>query len=147
MLRALSPRYVATALAAAILVSVVIAVPTAIIENPWFSRMTPVYGDQYAFWLGTSLLTGALLATYVGGPPIDGGARLGATGTVLAYLAVGCPVCNKAVVALLGVSGALDFFAPAQPLLGALGLLAAAAALAIRLRSLSRPSCEPRAVA
>ena len=141
------PRFLLTAAAAAALIALVTAIPTAIIENPWFSRMTPVYADQYFFWLGTSVLTGALLATYAGGLVMDRGVGAGAGGGFLGYLAIGCPVCNKLIVALLGVSGALDYFAPAQPFLGGLGMAAVAFALAYRLRSLRRSSCEVRSVA
>ena len=35
---------------------------------------------------------------------------------LLAFLAVGCPLCNKVVVLLLGASGALTYFEPIQPL-------------------------------
>jgi len=38
--------------------------------------------------------------------------------SVLATFAIGCPICNKLVVALLGVSGALTCWAPLQPLIG-----------------------------
>jgi hypothetical protein len=39
---------------------------------------------------------------------------------------VGCPACNKIAVLLLGVSGALNLWAPIQPLVGvaSVGLLA-----------------------
>jgi hypothetical protein len=47
---------------------------------------------------------------------------------------VGCPVCNKLVVVLLGSSGALTYFAPVQPLLGLLAVTLSATALAVRLR-------------
>lgn len=49
-------------------------------------------------------------------------------------LAVGCPVCNKLVVALLGASGALSWFAPIQPALGALSGILLLVALRQRLR-------------
>lgn len=49
----------------------------------------------------------------------------GSAGGVLSAFAVGCPICNKLVVALVGVSGALNVWAPVQPLVGmaALALL------------------------
>jgi hypothetical protein len=128
-------------------VAVLSAIPTAIINNPWFTRMTPVYADQYFFWIGTSLLTGALLATYFGGFRIDRAAGAGAAGGAMVYLAFGCPICNKLIVALLGAGGAMDYFAPAQPFLGGLGLFAAAAALGYRLRALRRNSCRIQAPA
>lgn len=116
------------------------AIPTAIIENPWFTRMTPVYADQYFYWIATSVLGGALIATYFGAA---GAKRLGGGigGGVLGYLAIGCPICNKLIVALLGLSGAMSYFAPIQPLLGALGLLLVGVALAYRIRDMRRGAC------
>ena len=48
--------------------------------------------------------------------------------------AVGCPVCNKIVVALVGVSGALRYFEPLQPVMGAVGVVLLAVMLVVRLR-------------
>jgi hypothetical protein len=53
----------------------------------------------------------------------------------LGWLAVGCPVSNKLVVALLGTSGALNYLAPIQPLLGVLAVGLSATALMVRLRA------------
>jgi hypothetical protein len=49
---------------------------------------------------------------------------------------VGCPVCNKLVVLLLGAGGALSYFAPLQPVLGMVSLALLAYALCTRLRAL-----------
>jgi hypothetical protein len=55
-------------------------------------------------------------------------------GGVLSYLAVGCPVCNKIALLALGYSGALRWFAPAQPWLAAAGVGLLAYAFHRRLR-------------
>ena len=52
-----------------------------------------------------------------------------------AFLAIGCPVCNKIALVLLGTSGALTLFAPIQPVIGAVSLALLAGTLAWRLRS------------
>jgi len=52
-----------------------------------------------------------------------------------AFLAIGCPVCNKVALVLLGASGALTIFAPIQPVIGAVSLVLLAGTLAWRLRS------------
>jgi hypothetical protein len=138
----LGARYVLASAMAATLVALALGVPTDVIPNPWFTRMIPAETLNYLFWITTSLLTGALLGTYSLpriGPkavtaPVAGSSFLG-------LLAVGCPVCNKLVVALLGVSGALSYFAPIQPLLGGLALVLAAGALVLRLRAYGR-SCR-----
>lgn len=43
-------------------------------------------------------------------------------GSLLSFLAVGCPVCNKLMVLALGASGAITYFQPAQPWIGALSV-------------------------
>ena len=84
----------------------------------------------------TSVLSGLLFATYVREPgdPASGEASInrgGAAGGLLAFFAVGCPVCNKLVLIALGTTGAMELFAPLQPLLA----LASVVLLAIALRS------------
>lgn len=136
----LAPRFLIAATIATAVVGVISAIPTAILDNPWFTRMTPVYTEQYIYWVATSVLAGALIATYFAG----GGARrvgTGIGGGTLGYLAIGCPICNKVVVALLGSAGAMEYFAPVQPYLGAVGVLLVAAALAYRVRDLRRVAC------
>ncbi len=121
----------------AALVAILIGVPTDVLANPWFTRMTPVRPQDYVFWPATSILVGMLLATYVL-PSLrtrSAGRRVGIGSGVLGWLAIGCPICNKLVVALLGVSGALSYFGPLQPWLGSLGVALAAIALVVRLRT------------
>jgi hypothetical protein len=54
---------------------------------------------------------------------------------VLSVLAVGCPICNKLVVLLLGVSGALTIFEPAQLYLGVVSVVLLAWTLRLRARA------------
>jgi hypothetical protein len=103
--------------------------------------MTPVGADQYFFWISGSVVSGLLLATYVGVPRLRGGGGGALGGGAVGYLAIGCPVCNKLVVALIGAAGAMDYFAPLLPVLGVAGLLLLAAALAHRLRALRSNTC------
>ena len=121
-------RLIAAALAG-VLTAAVIGIPTGIIETPWYTRMTPVLWWNYPVWALASVLTGALVATYVRDPSVrvpatEGGKTF--AGSLLSLFAVGCPICNKLVVMAIGVSGALTWFAPVQPVLavGSLGLLA-----------------------
>jgi hypothetical protein len=67
--------------------------------------------------------------------------RAGVLGTTfLSTLAVGCPVCNKIVMGLLGVSGALGVWAPIQPVLAVMSLVLLGAAVIVRWR---RRACTP----
>jgi predicted membrane protein len=143
----LGPRYLAATTIATALVALALGIPTDVVPNPWFVRMTPPGFSNYFFWVTSSVLVGALAATYV--LPRLGKETVVYTGAgsgILGSLAVGCPICNKLVVALLGVSGALNYFAPIQPVLGAAGLALASVALAVRLRG-ARRACaiEPKA--
>nr|WP_237719962.1 hypothetical protein [Streptomyces xiaopingdaonensis] len=129
-LRLWEPRQWVAAAAAAVAAAVVVGVPTAVIPNAFFGREIPVQWWHYPALALTALLSGLVLGTYLRpGPPVAPGGRLGSVGGVLSFFAVGCPVCNKIVLLLLGTGGALSYWAPLQPLLalGSLALLAEAA--------------------
>ncbi len=138
----------------------------AIIPNPVFGRQIPPEPFAIAVWLVSAPLMGLVAATYTAtAPPIasadaaapflpaSGGAAGGTAGAVAAgtqgrtlgtvaglgaFLAIGCPVCNKIALLLLGTSGAMTVFAPLQPLLGAVSLALLAGTLAWRLRLRTR---------
>jgi hypothetical protein len=141
----LEPRHLAAAAAGTAFVALAVGIPTDLVPNPWFTRMIPPGASNYFFWISTSVLSGALLATYAlpraAKADKAGGAGIG--GGVLGLLAAGCPVCNKLVVLLLGVSGALSYFEPIQPLLGAAALIVATTALMVRLRGVRRGCAVP----
>ena len=124
---------------------------TAVLANPVFGRSVPPTTWAPNVLIATAILSGLLTATYVrndGPAPIRLGAvgvaaepaagsrtaRTGAAGSLLAYLAIGCPVCNKLALLLLGTTGALNLYAPIQPYLGAIGIVLLALALVVRLR-------------
>lgn len=144
-LRGWSLRQDVAAVGFSIAFALLIGIPTVLIPNPVFGREVPVVAWNYPVWIASSVLAGMLAATYVRptsgvqAPPepsdsADSASRLGVVGGVLAWFAVGCPVCNKLALLALGYSGALTWFAPAQPYLAAVALLATAAALIVRLR-------------
>ena len=99
----------------------------------------------------TAVLGGLLVATYVrlpdtqrvSGPvhddedELDTPGKAGGLGGLLTFFAVGCPTCNKLAVVALGSTGALDWFAPAQPMLAVLSLVLLGWALRARLRGAS----------
>ncbi|MGO1166341.1 MAG: hypothetical protein ACTMHL_06970 [Janibacter sp.] len=126
------------ALGAAFLTVIVTAVPTAMIPTPVFSRDVPTTVWAWPVLVVTSLLAGLVAATYVarrdqdeGGGP---GSSVGTVGAVTTFFAVGCPVCNTPVLLALGYSGALQYFAPVQPLLAATAIALLLWALVIRVR-------------
>ena len=120
------------ALLYAAVASVVIAVPSDLIDTPIFGRPVDTRWIDYVILVVTAALIGLVFAIR---PAVAGSEELATArdregrrtiwGGFTSFLAVGCPVCNQAVVALLGTSGALAWWAPVQPVVGlaAVGLL------------------------
>ena len=129
-----SARHWAVALVAAVAAVLALGLPTDVVPNPLYTRMTPVQWWNYPILVVSSLLIGFTAGTYVRGPAADlrGGRRM-TGGGLLSLFAIGCPVCNKLVVLALGMSGALRLFAPVQPLLGVVSVGLVAWALWARL--------------
>ncbi len=144
-LAAWTPRRWVVAALAAVLVALVVGLPTDVIPNPVFGRPVPVTWWSYPVLVVTALLGGLLAATYVrddGGAMVDEldetderTARTGGIAGLLSFFAVGCPVCNKLVILALGTVGARRWFEPVQPLLAALSIVVMAVALRSRLRN------------
>lgn len=112
---------------AGLLSAAAITIPTDLIDTAMFSRMTPVRSWDYALAALAVVLTAAAAGLGRGRAAGANGARTVGVGPVTAAgavaLAVGCPLCNKLVIAGLGVSGALEFWAPIQPILGVVSVL------------------------
>ncbi len=133
-LRRFGPKGWGLAAAGFIVALLLIGIPASIIGNPFFVRMTPVRPQDYVFWLITAALSGLVAGTFaLPRSSVCQGRSLSGGG--LSYLAVACPTCNKVVVFLLGVSGALTFFEPAQFFLGIASIVLLGWALALRLRA------------
>jgi hypothetical protein len=141
-----SSRRWAAAAVAAVLVALLIGLPTDVIPNPVFGRPVPVTWWSYPTLAITAVLGGLLAATYVrdvSGPAasstasdeIDAPTRNGGIAGLLSFFAVGCPVCNKLVIVALGATGARQWFEPVQPLLAVASIAMLAWALRARLRS------------
>lgn len=132
------PRRWLVAVAATVGAALLIGVPTRIIHTSLFARMTPVTWWDYPVWAVSAVLIGLTAATYVrvsaAAPPRPTGNRRTLGATLLSGFAVGCPICNKLVVALLGVTGALNYWAPIQPMLGVVSIGLLTVGLAVRLR-------------
>jgi hypothetical protein len=127
---------------------------TAIIPNPVFARQIPPEPFAIWTWVLSAPLMGLVLATYtvparptpiilVSLQPGEAAVAerrsttLGSLAGLGAFLAIGCPVCNKIALVLLGASGAMSVYAPLQPLIGAasLALLIGTAVWRLRLRA------------
>ena len=117
------------ALAIALVSAFAIAIPTRLVPNSFFRRMTPVRPQDYVFLVVASLMIGVVFALRDRARR-EARAMTAGIGTVLA---VGCPVCNKLVVILLGTAGATSVFAPLQPVIGTASVMILAFAIRAQL--------------
>ena len=139
-LRAWPRRRWSVAAVAALGTVAVMSSSTAMIPNPVFGRAVPTTWWAWPALIVTGILSGLLTATYVrGSSTTERASRTGLAGGVLSYLAVGCPVCNKLALLALGYTGALTWFAPAQPWLAVAGI--ALLGYALRARLLGEVTC------
>jgi hypothetical protein len=116
---------------------------TAVIENPIFNREIATTNWSVPVIVISSILTGLLSATYVKNGISDQNPKqlkIGSAGALLAYFAVGCPVCNKIALIALGYTGAIQYFAPIQPYLAIAGI--ALLAFSLRMRMNNEYSCS-----
>jgi hypothetical protein len=122
----------------------------AIIPNPVFGRQIPPEPFAIVLWLLSAPLVGIAGATYTSPAPVTAmtrlapavdverrGAVVGSMGGFGMFLAIGCPMCNKIALLLLGASGAMSIYGPIQPVIGvaSLGLLGGSVAWRLRLRA------------
>jgi hypothetical protein len=124
---AISPVFVGTSLAFAFLYLGAVGVITAIIPNALFARIVEPTVWSYIFWVTPAALFGPLAASYVlptaAVCEVQRVEHSTTVGSVLSFVAAGCPVCNKLVVLALGTSGAITYFEPTQPWLGGLSVV------------------------
>ena len=142
--RATWPRAVLFGAVAAVL----IAVPSDIIDTPIFGRPVEVRWIDYVILAVTSALIGLIFAIRPEATESSGlaeAAERQGTRTIwggfVSFLAVGCPVCNQAVVALAGVGGALSWWAPVQPFVGLLAVVLLLYTLRKRLNTYKLTAC------
>ena len=138
-----SPRRWLAAAAGSTVSALLIGLPTDLIPNPVFGRRIEAEWWSMPVLVVTSVLAGLLFATYVrneaslperGDDELDRAAKTGGLGGLISFFAVGCPTCNKVVLVALGTTGALDWFAPAQPILAVLSIGLLVWALRARLQ-------------
>ncbi len=146
--------YWAAALVTGAVAYVAIAVPTALVVTPVFGRSIAPRPVDHVVAIASALLIGMIWAAkrqpVEGGGPteaLDEGDRVARRRSLfaglVAGLAVGCPVCNKVVILALGTSGALSWWGPVQPLLGAAALVVLALVLRSQLRRVGSAELRP----
>ena len=131
--------------------ALLLGIPTRLVPTSLFSRVVPTSPQDYVIWIVSALLLGPLLSLMTLYPMpsqkvVQGkGSLLGSgrafAGTLLSFFSVGCPVCNKVVVLLLGLGGAMTIFNPLRPFLGLASIILLSITLYLRLRAL-RHGCD-----
>jgi hypothetical protein len=124
--------------------ALLLGIPTKLIPTPLFSRVVPTSPQDYAIWIASALLLGPLLSLMTLYPmpspkAAPGKGSLAGTGrafggALLSFFSVGCPVCNKVVVLLLGLGGAMTIFNPLRPYLGLASIVLLGVTLFLRVR-------------
>lgn len=112
-----------------LLLLAIFGIPTAVIPNPWFGRMTPVTIVDYFFLITTS----GLLALYVA-LPTPSKHTTATAGGIANFFAVSCPLCNKLFVLLLGASAVMHYIEPLRVWFGALGVMLAGVAVWTKIK-------------
>lgn len=152
-LRMWGTRRIVVAIAVGAACVLVIGLSTVLIPNSFFARDIPPVWWDYPVWILMSVLLGLLIASYVREPgprKTEGtaheehsavedrsdrrGRTFGSVGGMLGWFAVGCPVCNKIALLVLGYTGALTYFAPLQPVLAAVAMILLLVAVIVRLK-------------
>ncbi|MFW2383043.1 MAG: hypothetical protein ACN4GZ_14915 [Acidimicrobiales bacterium] len=128
----------------ALIAAVMIGVPSDLIDTPLFGRPVATRPIDYVIWVITSALIGLVFAIRLPDSRREeeewSDVRT-AWGGFVSFLAVGCPVCNQAVVALIGTSGALSWWAPVQPIVGIVAIGLVLWALRTRLATYQLTAC------
>lgn len=147
-LKSLPPATWPRALIFSSIAAVIIAVPSDLIDTPIFGRPVETRWIDYVILVITAALIGLIFAIRPDSRVAEGSRKARERddtrtiwGGFVSFLAVGCPVCNQAVVALLGTSGALAWWAPAQPVIGLLAVSLLVYTLRKRLRTYRLEGC------
>jgi hypothetical protein len=103
----------------ATIVFVMMGTLTALWNNPYFIRMTPVTGWDYVILSLESMLIGL----FIGIRRPRCATKKAGIGGVFGFLGFGCSICNKLLLLLFGSSFLLTYFEPIRYYVGAVGIL------------------------
>jgi len=145
-LRELPPITWLRAIPYTVIAAIVIAVPADLINTRFFGRPIDPKAIDYVILAITAALIGTILAIRPERLTMRDEQDQTRTiwGGFVSFLAVGCPVCNQAVVALVGTSGALSWWAPVQPVVGLLAIALLVHTLRRRLETYQLSACPIR---
>ena len=122
--------------------ALLIAIPADLVDTRLFGRPIEPKAIDYVILAITAGLIGLILAIRTPqGEAAEAQERRTMWGGAVSFLAVGCPVCNQAVVALVGTSGALSWWAPVQPVVGLVAVSLLVYTLRQRLATYQLEAC------
>ncbi len=140
MQRAMTWKALASGGGMGLAVLLLVGIPSGVIPNPFFVRPLDARPTDFVFLGIITVLAVVLGATY-GVPATCSTQDSKALGSgLLLFIGIGCPVCNKVVLAVVGASGALTYFEPIQPFFSVASIVLMVAALALRVRDIRRVS-------
>lgn len=95
----------------------ILGIPTAVIKNSLYVRMTPIYWFDYIFLILNSMLIGLYFAsTYTSKKPrICEIEKTSIFAQVLSFLGIACPICNKILLFVFGTTFLLTYLEPIRP--------------------------------
>ncbi len=125
--------------AAAIGTFLVLGTVTAVWPNPVFTRMTPTQGFEVWLLAIQSVLVGAYIAIRRPRCPV-GGAGFG---SLLGFLGIACPTCNKILLFAFGSDLLLTYFEPYRLPLATAGAAVTAVAVWWEWRQRTRAATCP----
>ncbi len=114
----MNPRRIPLAILLAVGSFIVIGSVAALWENPLFVRMTPVGGFEVALLAALSVLLGVYVV--VKRPACS--VKTAGAGTVLSFLGIACPICNKILLLIFGGELLLTYFEPVRVYVAAAGV-------------------------
>jgi hypothetical protein len=130
-------KYVFIGTATAIAVFFALGIPTVIIPNNLFLRMTPVTVYDQIFLVLASALLGTYAALHFYSKKCSNDTYLASGGVLTSIFALGCPVCNALLVTLFGATALLTYFEPLRPILGLITVTMLGAAVFLKAKSLT----------
>jgi hypothetical protein len=111
------------------------SIPTALINNPFFKRMTPVTKLDLILLVIISLMLGIYVSLHF---------YLKYKNNKCSYYAIGgaftgvfaftCPICNILLVAVFGSTALLTYFEPYRPLLGVVAIVLIGFAIFLQIK-------------
>ncbi len=132
---------IASGILFALLLALVLGIPTALIPNPFYHRMLPLTGLDYFFWIATSALIAANIVVFVC-RQTQKQSKLAWGGGIVGFFSFACPICNLVLMSIFGSTVLLTVLEPLRPWLGMLSIGMLSVSLYFQQDNKKCKSCE-----